>query len=263
MPKLDLGKQVGPMPLGAWIAVIGAGLGIAYYTRGGGGGDLVGSEDDALAGDETFVEDTSGDPGVGEGGFVFTPPPVVTGSPPPPVDNDEWGQRAIAGLITANYDPGWANAAITRALAQQSLSAREWTIWREALRRYGPPPFPIAVRPPKNIPSKHPPGDDHPHHEGEHHHHTEDRHRHKIGQAAATTKIQGDRWFRVRVAPLPGSTLRGIAKIAYGDPSKWRTIFAANQHGRELPRFKGKRRQGQLTNANHVPPGTLLYIPRG
>lgn len=247
------------MPLGAWMAVVGAGLGIAYYTRGGGGGgDLVGSENDALAGDETFVEDISGDPGVGEGGFVFTPPPVVTGSPNPPVDNDEWGQRAIAGLITANYDPGWANAAITAALAGQRMSPREWTIWREALRRYGPPPFPMEVRPPKHVPSK----DDNSH-KPPHHSPGDDKKRDRIGRPAKTTERKGDRWFRVRVEPLPGSTLRGIAKLAYGDPSKWRTIYAANQDGKELPRFRGKRRQGQIKNPNRLTPGMLLYIPRG
>jgi hypothetical protein len=29
----DLGKMVGPMPLGAWIAVVGGGLGFALYSR--------------------------------------------------------------------------------------------------------------------------------------------------------------------------------------------------------------------------------------
>lgn len=256
MAKLDLGKQVGPMPLGAWVAVVGAGLGIAYYTKGG-AGSLVGSPDDALA-EDTFVEDTSGDPGVGEGGFVFTPPPVVTGGVLPPVDNDEWSRRAISELITANYDPAWVNAAITHAMFGERLSVREWSIWREALRRLGPPPFPINVPPPKSVPSKHPPKHDgHP--EDKHH---EDRH-HRIGRNVASTERTGDRWFRVRMPPLPGSTLRGIAKLAYGDPNKWRTIYAANRKGKELPRYKGQRREGQLTDPNRLPAGTLLYIPRG
>lgn len=244
---LDLGKQLGPMPLGAWIAVVGAGLGIAYYTRGGGG--ISGSDSDLLAGDETFVEDVSGDPGVGEGGFVFTPPPVVTPGTNPPVDNDEWSQRAIAELINANYDPAWANAAITHAMFGERLSPREWSIWREALRRLGPPPFPINVPPPKNVPSR----DDNSH--KPHHKPPEDKPKGLPGR--------NDRWFRVRAAPLPGSTLRGIAKMAYGDPSKWRVIYAANREGKELPRFKGRRRRGQLTNANRIAPGTLLYIPKG
>ncbi len=61
MPQLDLGKQIGPLPLGAWIVVVGGGLGIALYTR-------------RMGQSSEPVIDTSPDPGVGEGGFQPTPP---------------------------------------------------------------------------------------------------------------------------------------------------------------------------------------------
>ena len=52
---MDLGRQYGPLPLGAWVAVVGGGLGIALYTR---------SRDKPTVN----VEDGSGVPGVGTGG---------------------------------------------------------------------------------------------------------------------------------------------------------------------------------------------------
>jgi hypothetical protein len=73
MGKLDLGKPVGPLPLGAWIIVVGAGVGIALYARKGGSGG--------------FIEDTSMDPGVGTGpGWTAIYPP--TSAPNIPGTND-------------------------------------------------------------------------------------------------------------------------------------------------------------------------------
>lgn len=247
---LDLGKKVGPLPLGAWIVVVGAGLGIAYYTRGDAGVFTQG--DDELADDETFVEDTAGPDGVGTGGWTFTPPPVVTGPDVPPVDNDEWGQRAIGWLITSGQNAAWANAAITKALAGEKLGAREWTLWRLALMHMGPPPFPVIVNAPNALP--HPPSPD-------------DNSPKPPPKPAEGGKRVTGRWFVVKPAPLPGSTLRGISKLVYGDPSKWRDIYEANRKGRYLPvdHSSGTNvpRRGKIENPNVLRPGWVLYIPRG
>ena len=50
--KIDFGKQIGPLPLGAWIVVVGGGLGIAVWNRKNGSNDA-----------PIPVEDTSGDAG--------------------------------------------------------------------------------------------------------------------------------------------------------------------------------------------------------
>jgi hypothetical protein len=55
MSSLDLSKQVGPLPLGAWLAVVAGGLGIAWYTRRN------------TTADPAPVVDTSGINGVGDG----------------------------------------------------------------------------------------------------------------------------------------------------------------------------------------------------
>ena len=53
----DFSKQVGPLPMGAWIAVVGGGLGLGYYTY---------RQQNAAAA-PTVVDNTSGQTGVGDG----------------------------------------------------------------------------------------------------------------------------------------------------------------------------------------------------
>jgi len=139
MPQLDLGKQIGPLPLGAWIVVVGGGLGIALYTR-------------RMGQSSEPVIDTSPDPGVGEGGFQPTPPgtPVTEH---PPTTNDEWATRAINYLIAHGYSPGLANSAITKALSGGAgMSVQEWSLWTTALLALGAPPTPVTVPPPSGSP---------------------------------------------------------------------------------------------------------------
>jgi hypothetical protein len=130
---IDLGKQVGPLPLGAWIAVVGAGLGFAYYT----------SKTTARA--PVVVEDTSMDPGVGEGpGWVAVPPPSY-GPPgaPEPTTNEEWGRNAINHLIAQGYNSAAADSAVRKYLATEQLSITEYALITEALRKLGAPPVPL------------------------------------------------------------------------------------------------------------------------
>lgn len=148
MADMDLGKQIGPLPLGAWIAVVAGGLGIALWSRNRDSGEV------------EIVEDTSGDPGVGEGpgtpGFIPINPPNQT-----PGDNvtenyntnEEWGRAAIEYLIAQGHPAAIANSAITKALAGgeingAKMSAQEWSLWSIALKKLGPPPTPVNVPPP-------------------------------------------------------------------------------------------------------------------
>jgi nucleoid-associated protein YgaU len=148
---LDLGRQVGPMPLGAWIAVVGTGIGVAVWSRGTGSGTT-----------PTVTRDTSNDPGVGtlDGEDAVGTGPSWTAVPPPTTppgvaaytDNDAWGTAAINFLIARGYDPGLSQSAIAHALQGSDMSIREFALWTVALSALGAPPFAIDIAPPTALP---------------------------------------------------------------------------------------------------------------
>lgn len=126
---LDLGKQIGPLPLGAWLAVVGGGLGIAWYTR------RAGTTPEA-------VEDTSGVPGVGVGAPApWTP---ITGtpdaSPVQPTTNEEWGRKVANWGYAQNYPPTIVDSAVRKYLASVPLSVAETAFIAIALVANGAPP---------------------------------------------------------------------------------------------------------------------------
>lgn len=149
---LDLGKQVGPLPLGAWIVVVGGGLGLAYYTS----KTKVPSAEDDSAED---TSDESGGTGTGPGWTAIAPPgtPVNTDQDKPET-NEEWSRIAIDGLTAKGYPAAVVNSAITKALmggtdySGNKMSVQEWAIWQMALTFYGTPPFPVNVEPPSSVP---------------------------------------------------------------------------------------------------------------
>jgi hypothetical protein len=153
---IDLGKQVGPLPLGAWVAVVGAGLGVALYTR----RTTSTSADAADTNADGTVDDTSGTAGVGDGSVggwtSTTPAPSIPGDTvTAPADNAEWGRRATNLLINDGYDAAVAQSAITKALSggeAGAMSASEWTLWRIALMKLGAPPEPVSVAEPSSAP---------------------------------------------------------------------------------------------------------------
>lgn len=148
---IDFGKQVGPLPLGAWFVVVAGGLGIAFYTRKSGTNE-----------EPEIVEDTSGDAGVGEGGipggFIPVTPPTSGGTDISYESNEAWGQAAITYLIAQGYNAALASSAITKALAGgvdidgNKMSIQEWSLWSLALAKLGSPPYPVNVAPPTSVP---------------------------------------------------------------------------------------------------------------
>lgn len=128
---LDLGKQVGPLPLGAWVVVVGAGLGIAYYAR----RQNVPPE---------IVESGNGEPGVGVGGSgVYTQltPVVPSQGNTRPTTNEEWGTRAIQYLVQDRNQPlQTADQAVRKFLGGLTLSASEYTLISLAVIQLGYPP---------------------------------------------------------------------------------------------------------------------------
>lgn len=135
---LDLGKQVGPLPLGAWVAVVGGGLAIGWYFSKGT------ASNNAAA--QTQVPLT--DPGVGSGGgqFVYDPPTNVTDPNTDVIaDNSTWARRAINWLIAQGYDPGTAQSAVTKFINGTNRTLTEQTLINLALVQFGSPPEDVPL----------------------------------------------------------------------------------------------------------------------
>ena len=140
MAAPDLSKMVGPLPLGAWIAVVGGGVGLMFYTRRQNANAVPTNPDQA-------PEDTGTTPGVGVGGsgqFVdVTPPANGTGDTNSAATNDEWGVSAITYLNARGNPAGAVNSAITKFLNEQQLNAQEYALVSMALAHFGSPPTPV------------------------------------------------------------------------------------------------------------------------
>lgn len=237
---IDLKEQVGPLPLGAWIIVVGGGLGIAWYTK-------------QSQPPPTVVEDTSNPPGVGEGpGWIAVPPP--SNAPPvtdtSPTTNEEWGRLAINWLIAQGYDPGTSDSAIRKYLEVQSLSLQEDALLKVALRHFGSPPVPLpsppsgpvipgpvvppppVVTPPPVV--KPPPV--------------------VVPPPNQPPKL---RYFVITPWPTPGSTLWGIARHFYGNGNRWPEIYNVNRNGYTRP--DGSK--GWINNPNLIYAGRAVWVP--
>lgn len=225
---LDLAKQVGPLPLGAWVVLTAGGLGIAWYTRG-----------QTAAAEPEPQENVGGQPGVGDGtvgGWVPQTPPTAT-SPVAvrPTNNEEWATYVITELIGRyNYDPNLVDSAIRKYIAGLKLSVSEYVIVGQALRIMAPPvplppnegggPTPVQPRPPtppKSVPGpvKAPP---------------------KPPVKKPAPAKPAARYYVVR----PGDTL---AKIGRRYNKSWQSIYNANR--------------AKIKNPNLIFPGQRLLIP--
>src|SRR3546814_15555937 len=98
MAGLDLGKQVGPLPLGAWIVVVAGGLGIAIYTN-------------RQQVPEPETVDETGDVGVGPSGFTqLVPVQQPTEKETGPKTNEDRTRIAIDGLVSSGYHDAPVNS---------------------------------------------------------------------------------------------------------------------------------------------------------
>lgn len=133
---LDLGKQVGPLPVGAWVAVVGGGLAIGWYFSKG------------TASNNAAQQVPLTEPGVGVGGGqVLVPdPPTQNDTPSQDIlDNSTWGRRAINWLIAKGYDPGTAQSAVSKFLNGTNRTLLEQTYINLVLVQFGAPPEEVPL----------------------------------------------------------------------------------------------------------------------
>lgn len=228
MPMPDWGKQYGPLPLGAWVALVGGGLAIAWW-----------SARNRPTGQQ-IVEDTSGQAGVGAGAgglWVQTQPPegdVAKGV----TTNEEWARKAINYLIAQGYDPAMADTAIRKYLESTKLSLAENALVKIALAHLGAPPVPLPIPPDLPVPPTQPPPTEPP-------------------PQQPPPSIPNVRWATVTPWPTKHSTLWGISSTYYGKGSDWPRLYNANRVGVRRPDGS----LGMIKNPNLIYAGWRIYVP--
>jgi nucleoid-associated protein YgaU len=235
---LDLGKQVGPLPLGAWAAAVAAGVGILVYTSRKNAANPAQTVAPATAADGSAGTGTGG---VGGSWTQLSPPDNTDTGATAITTNEQWGIAAINWLIAQGYDAGVSDSAIRKYLAVQSQSIQEYTLTKLALQHFGSPPSPLPPGPAApGIPA--PPGTTPP---------PPTQAPPPVNTPAPPPKPPAPppkkRTFTVTKWPKPGSSLWSIAQIEYGNGAKWPTIYNANRN--------------QISNPNIIHAGQVLVIP--
>lgn len=130
-----LTEQVGPLPGGAWLAVIGGGLAIGYLGR----RKRTAANTAPVPADTAQWQSSQGavqyvGPGTG----------VTSMGTPKPATNEEWAQQAVSVLIGMGTLASKATNAISHVLYPDSAnptSADDSALYNLASTRIGPPPI--------------------------------------------------------------------------------------------------------------------------
>lgn len=245
---IALGKQIGPLPMGGWAAIIAGGLAVGYFINKKAAKNAAPTTVPAVA-----------DSGVGVGGTggftdVNPPAPTTPGDTVAVQTNQAWGLQALNWLIAQKYDPGTADNAIRKYLYGQNLTIEEQALINQVLLHFGAPPEPL---PPVVIPTIPPP------------------HPHPIPEPVPVpTPAPKPKPVPVPVPPPPpaprtytivhGDTLSGISVRYYGSPGRWIDIYNTNSGAIEdAARSHGKSssRGPNGTVGWWIYPGTTLRIP--
>lgn len=137
---IDLGKKAGPLPIGAWIAVVGGGLAIGWYFN------KKNSNTQSSLVAETGV-------GVGPGG-KFLPVDPADDTPSDKTEtNEAWRRKAFDFLVSLGLDPGKVDAATRKYIYGEPLTLQEQAIVNQAILKLGLPP---EALPPVDVPEPEP-----------------------------------------------------------------------------------------------------------
>jgi LysM repeat protein len=209
---LDLGKQVGPLPAGAWIALVGGGLGVAMYLR-----------NRNRSSDIVYADDTSSIPGVGVGGVgAYTPTDGGTSPDTTPVgiqSNAQWQQAAFTYLVATGADASFVDKTLRDYLQGVGLNLQGNALVSLALAKLGLPPEPLPdapalpVRPvtPTPTPARPAPV------------------RTPVKPPAKVTPKRVAKPQPRTYIVLPGDSLWKIAARYYGAGAQWPSIYNANR----------------------------------
>jgi len=231
MAGLDLSKQVGPMPMGAWLALVAGGLGVAWYTQ-----------RNKAAGTPTVARDLTGDPavGTGPGWTAISVPSSDPGMVAKPATNEEWSVVAINYLIAHGYDPNVSDSAVRKYLQATQLSTQEYALIHIVLAALGSLPQPLPDPPPAPVPTPIPdpvpPPTNNP--------------------VPSQVISMSGRYVWVQ-RTKPDNTLWGIAQHYYGNGALWPTIWSHNYLGQTRP----DGTHGEIWNPNLLYPGEKLWVP--
>lgn len=288
---MDLGKTYGPLPMGAWVVLIGGGLGIALYAS-------------RNKGPAVAVEDASGVPGVGDGAlsmWMQSAPPAGSDMVADDVftTNEEWARACVNYLIAQGYDAALADTAVRKYLQSKKLTMSENALMKVALAKYGAPPV-LLPEPPdlEQPPGPQPPGGGGGGGGGGHHPpiggvwdpppitNIDDywrdwiaKHPHgglipldpnrprptepgmgpaePLPPAPPPTAPTSTRWVTVTPWPTKHSTLWGISTTVYGNGSQYPRLFNANKVGTRRPDGTA----GMIKDPNLIYAGWRIYCP--
>lgn len=186
----ELGKKIGPLPLGGWLLVAGGGAAAAWYTRRqmSAGSTAAATTGNGLQATDPGTVD-SGATSAGVGGAVGTEVPVTEPTPIPaeaprrrrfgharvfPIGpafpapgrsiksggrirtNTAWIEAAIEHLRRAGYLPHPSTVALQHFTEGRALNPFQRNIVEEAIARTGPPPQTIHRRAVTSKPAAHP-----------------------------------------------------------------------------------------------------------
>lgn len=211
MPMPDMGKAVGPLPMGAWVALVGGGLGYMIYSRN--------KTSTASAAAAPATDALLSDVGYGGSGAVGAYTPTDGGINTPassagtPTSNSAWGRMVFNFLVGNGADGAYADKAVRDYLSGVALTTQENSLITQGLAKFGQtpeglpdaPPLPVTpvtpvtpVVKPKPVVKPAPP--------------------------KKTPPKSGPRTYIVK----PGDNLSRIAQRFYGKPD-WQRIYNANR----------------------------------
>jgi hypothetical protein len=148
LTDLDLKRKVGPLPVGAWVAIIGAGLAVAYLLRRRDAAVM--AEGDASTVAPSLYDPLAGATGVGSYASQLQPAqPPLSAPSDTPTSNSQWLPYAAHALAVLRrpWTPTAILDALQRYLNGQGLTSDQRLIVDDAIRQAGYPPEGVVPGP--------------------------------------------------------------------------------------------------------------------